>query len=83
MVDAQVALEETQAAANAVSVARKSIASAQEAYKDVAAQVKADTATTTDLLDAQAALTRARLNLSRAQYELAIRHVGLLRAMGQ
>jgi outer membrane protein TolC len=31
-------------------------------------QVRAGTATTTDLLDGQAALTQARLNLVRARY---------------
>ena len=46
-------------------------------------QVKAGTATTTDLLQAEASLTEARLNLTRAQYEMAQVAVLLRRATGQ
>jgi outer membrane protein TolC len=46
------------------------------------ALVRAGTATTTDLLDAQAALTQARLNLARARYEEAIARIALARAVG-
>jgi outer membrane protein TolC len=46
------------------------------------ALVQAGSATTTDLLDAQAALTTARLNLARAQYERAIQRVSLGRVLG-
>jgi outer membrane protein TolC len=44
--------------------------------------VQAGSATTTDLLESQSALTTARLNLARAQYELAIQRVALSRVMG-
>ena len=47
------------------------------------AQVRAGAATTTDLLDAQAALTQARLNRARARYEEAIARVTLQRAIGR
>ena len=57
--------------------------SAAEAYRVTEAQLQAGTATTTDLLEAQAALTQARLNLTRAQYELAQARVDLQRALGQ
>ena len=46
------------------------------------AQVKAGAATTTDLLEAESELTQARLNLTRAQYELALAHVAVKRASG-
>jgi outer membrane protein TolC len=84
----QVAVEVTardaqlEAASNAVAVADQAIASAQEAYRVTEAQVKAGAATTTDLLDSQAALTQARLNLARARYEQAIARVQLEHAMG-
>jgi outer membrane protein TolC len=84
----QVAVEVTardaqlEAASNAVEVADQAIASAQEAYRVTEAQVKAGAATTTDLLDSQAALTQARLNLARARYEQAIARVQLEHAMG-
>ena len=65
----------------AVQVAETAIASAEEAYRVTSAQVSAGTATTTDLLDAQSALTTAKLNLARAQYERAIARVQLDRAI--
>ena len=71
------------AAASAISVAEQTIASAEEAYRVTDAQLQAGTATTTDLLEAQSALTQARLNYLRAQYELAISRVNLLRALGR
>jgi outer membrane protein len=71
------------AAASAISVAEQAIASAQEAYRVTDAQLEAGTATTTDLLEAQSALTQARLNYLRAQYELAISRVNLRRALGR
>lgn len=64
----------------AVQVAETAIASADEAYRVTSAQVTAGTATTTDLLDAQSALTTARLNLARARYERTIARVALDRA---
>jgi outer membrane protein len=64
----------------AVQVAETAIASAEEAYRVTSAQVSAGTATTTDLLDAQSALTTARANLARAQYDRAIARVALDRA---
>jgi outer membrane protein TolC len=71
------------AAASAISVAEEATTSAKEAYRVTDAQVQAGTATTTDLLEAQSALTQARLNHLRAQYELAIARVNLRRALGR
>jgi outer membrane protein TolC len=70
------------AATNAVEVAQAAIQSAEEAYRVTDALVKAGSATTTDLLDAQSALTTSRLNLVRARYDLAIARVSLNRAVG-
>jgi len=42
----------------------------------------AGSASTTDLLDAQAALTQARLNFARARYEYALARIGLEHALG-
>jgi outer membrane protein TolC len=42
----------------------------------------AGSANTTDLLDAQAALTQARLNFARARYEYALALVNLDHAVG-
>jgi len=85
----QVALEvqnteaQTQAAAVVVDVAQQAIGSAREAYRVTQALVQAGSATTTDLLDAQSAFLTARLNLARAQYELAIERVALARVTAQ
>jgi outer membrane protein len=76
-------LAQARAATSAVDVARDTIASAVEAYRVTEALLKAGSATTTDLLDAQAALTQARLNLTRAEYEQAIAQVTLARGIGR
>jgi outer membrane protein TolC len=76
------AVAEGDAARGAVQAAEEAIASAEEAFRVTEAQTKAGTATTTDLLEAQSALTQARLNLTRAEYELALTHVRLTRAVG-
>ena len=80
-VASQVAL--STAAKSAVDLARRTIASAEEAYRVTNALVAAGAATTTDLLDAQSALTQARLNLERARYDQAIARVSLSRIMGR
>ncbi|HZS36604.1 MAG TPA: TolC family protein [Polyangia bacterium] len=72
-----------ESAASAVELARETIASAEEAYRITDAQLKAGTATTTDLLDAQSALTQSRLSLTRARYEEAVARVSLARAIGE
>lgn len=82
-VEAVTRLDEAGAAAAAVEVAQQAIASAEEAYRVTEALVKAGTGTTTDLLDAQSALTTARLNLTRAQYERAVARVSLARALAE
>ncbi len=73
----------SQSARSAVRLAEQSIESAQEAYRVTEALVKAGAATTTDLLESQAALTQARLNLVRAQYQLALAHVAIQHATGE
>ncbi len=80
--DASNHVAQLEAAAAAVDVAQTAIASAEEAFRVTEALVKAGSGTTTDLLDAQAALTQARLNLVRARYERAIANVALERAVG-
>ena len=72
----------TRAAAHAVAVARTAIESAEEAYRVTDALLRAGSATTTDLLDAQSALTTARSNLARARYNYALTRLELARATG-
>jgi outer membrane protein TolC len=75
-------LSQTRSAAVAVDVSQTAIASAEEAYRVTNALVQAGSATTTDLLDSQSALTTARLNLTRARYALAVQRVSLERVLG-
>jgi outer membrane protein len=75
-------LAQATSAVAAVDVAQQTIESADEAYRVTKAALQAGTATTTDLLDAQAALTQARLNLTRAEYEDALARVTLKRGLG-
>ena len=76
-------LLQSQSARSAVTLAEQSIASAAEAYRVTDALLKAGSATTTDLLESQSALSQARLNLVRAQYQLALAYVAMQRSMGQ
>jgi outer membrane protein TolC len=75
-------LAQSNAARSAVHLAEQSIESAQEAYRVTDALVKAGSATTTDLLESQSALNQARLNLVRAQYQLALAYVAIQHAIG-
>ena len=75
-------LSQLRAAGSALDVGQATIASAEEAFRVTEAGVRAGMATTTDVLDAQSALTQARLNLVRARYELALARVGLRAATG-
>ena len=73
---------ELDAASSAVTLATEAIVSAEEAYRVTDVQVRAGTATVTDLLDAQSALTQVRLNLVRARYARAMASVLLAHATG-
>ena len=75
-------MDQLRAAAAAIDVAKTALTSAEEAYRVTSAVVQAGSGTTTDLLDAQSALTQARLNLVRSKYQRALARVQLRRATG-
>jgi outer membrane protein len=82
--DASTKLFQVRAAGAAVESAQAAIASAEESYRVSAELVRVGSATTTtELLDAQTALTQAKLNLVRARYEQAIATVALRRAIAE
>jgi outer membrane protein len=81
-VEVRTRLSQERAAANAVHVASDAISQAEEAFRVTSATVRAGAATTTDLLDAQAALTQARQNLVRSKYEELRARSLLQRALG-
>jgi len=74
--------EETRAAEHALSVARDAIDQAEEAFRVTAELLGSGAATTTDLLDAQSSLSRAKLNLVRARYGVERARSALRRALG-
>jgi outer membrane protein len=82
LVELSVRRAQLAAADSAVRLARESLGSAAEAYRVTEAVVRVGSGTTTDLLDAQAELTSARLSLTHSEYERAVVYVQLERAMG-
>src|ERR1019366_2246809 len=58
------------------------VAAKLAAARAAASALETGRANTTDLLDAQSALTQARLNFARARYEYALAHMRLARALG-
>jgi outer membrane protein TolC len=84
-VDTDVAakLANVRATASALETGRTTIGSAEEAYRVTTVLLGAGSANTTDLLDAQSALTQARLNFARARYEYALARIRLSRALGE
>ena len=68
--------------ASAIDVAQAQVQSSEEAFRVMQAARGAGSATTTDLLQAEAARTQARMNLVRARYETVVAHVALQRALG-
>lgn len=70
------------AAAQAMSVARVSVASAEENFRLVKTRYAANAATSFDVVDAEALLTQARGQLQTALYDYLIAHAALKRAMG-
>jgi outer membrane protein TolC len=68
----QTALQETLADRDALAVAAEVVDQAQESFRLETERYKAQTATATDLLDAQAALSQAKYRLSNARYDYLI-----------
>ena len=68
----QNALQETLADRDALAVAAEVVDQAQESFRLETERYKAQTATATNLLDAQAALSQAKFRLSNARYDYLI-----------
>ena len=81
--DVAAKLANVRATASALETGRTAIGSAEEAYRVTTVLLGAGSANTTDLLDAQSALTQARLNFARARYEYALARIRLSRALGE
>ena len=74
---------EVVAASSALDVANLAVTAAAEAFRVTTAQASAGVATTTDLLAAESALSRARANQVHARFEAAVAQVTLDRVMGR
>jgi outer membrane protein TolC len=70
-------------AAKKLAVPRKAVQQAEEAHRIEQVKYTAGSSTTTDLLDAQLALTRARLTTSNALHGWYLARAALARAMGE
>ena len=81
--DVAAKLANVRATASALETGRTTIGSAEEAYRVTTVLLAAGSANTTDLLDAQSALTQARLNFARARYKYALARIRLSRALGE
>jgi outer membrane protein len=66
-----------------LDLSEKSIESAEENQRITTARFDAKTATTTDLLDAQVLLTRAKINVVTSRYDYYIAVAGLKKSMGE
>ena len=69
-------------ASQTLVVARSARTQAEESYRIAEAKFSAHTTTSTDVLDAQLALTRARLTYDTALYQWYVAHAALLKATG-
>lgn len=67
----------------AIAVARAGLTAAEEAYRIQSIQFEAGTATTTDLLDSETELARARSNAAIARFDYIIALATLARTVGE
>jgi outer membrane protein len=81
--DAQRRLLEARTAFETIGVARSSLEAAEEAHRIQTVRYGAGAATTTDVLDAEAEVTRARSGYAQARYDYYLAQAGLARAVGR
>jgi outer membrane protein len=81
--DVQRRLLETRTAFQTLAVARTAQEAAEEAHRIQSVRYAAGAATTTDVLDAETDVTRARSGYAQARYDYYLSQAGLARALGQ
>jgi outer membrane protein len=81
--DAQRRLLEARTTFETVAVARSALQAAEEAHRIQTVRYQQGAATTTDVLDAESDLARARTGYSQARYDYYLAQAGLARAVGQ
>jgi outer membrane protein len=81
--DVQRRLLETRTAFQTLEVARSAQGAAEEAHRIQSVRYAAGAATTTDVLDAETEVTRARSGYAQARYDYYLVQAALARALGQ
>src|SRR5262249_42519008 len=81
--EAQRRLSDAQTAHETLGVARTAQDAAEEAYRIQSVRYAQGAATTTDVLDAETDVSRARTGYAQARYDYYLAQVGLARAVGQ
>lgn len=81
--EVKTSLLDIQEAADRITVARKSVAAAEEAYRMAVARYQAQVGTNTDVLNAQSRLTTSEAQLSQALADYGTAVSGLYVAMGE
>jgi outer membrane protein len=81
--DAQRRVLEARTSYETIAVARSSLEAAEEAHRLQTVRFTNGAATTTDVLDAESDLTRARTGYAQARYDYYLAQAGLARALGQ
>lgn len=81
--EAQRRLIEARTAYETLAVARSALQAAEEAYRIQSVRYAQGAATTTDVLDAETDVSRARSGTAQARYEYYLAQAGLARAVGR
>jgi len=76
-------VQEARAAYELVGLSRSSLAAAEEAYRIQNVRYQQGAATTTDVLDAEVGVTRARADYSKSRFDYYLAQAALARAAGQ
>jgi outer membrane protein len=81
--DAQRRLLEARTAYETIAVARAALEAAEEAHRIQTVRFAGGAATTTDVIDTEADVTRARSGYAQARYDYYLAQAGLARAVGR
>jgi outer membrane protein len=81
--DARRRVQEARAAYESVGLSRSSLAASEEAYRIQTVRYQQGAATTTDVLDAELGVLRARTDYSRSRFDYYLAQAAVARAAGQ
>ena len=81
--EARRSVQQARAAYESVGLSRSSLASSEEAYRIQTVRYQQGAATTTDVLDAEMGVLRARTDYSRTRFDYYLAQAAVARAAGQ